>query len=99
MGTRSNTSNDTDNSGTSGDSVTGSEGPATDELALLSIECDKCNLFRSASRNRCILVSSFLLRDHGLLFDPSMAYSSYIQVTNGLKRLSAHKNSVFTKTQ
>ena len=42
MDTRSDSSNDTDNSGTSGDLVTGSEGPATDELALLLIECDKC---------------------------------------------------------
>ena len=98
MGTRSDLSNDTDNSGTSGDSITGSEGPATDELALLSIECDVCNLFLLASRNRCILASSFLLRDHGLLFDPSMAYSSYIQVINDFKRLSVHKISVNRKT-
>ena len=45
MGTGSDSFNDTDNSGTSCDSVTGSEGPATDELALLSIECDVCNFF------------------------------------------------------
>ena len=89
---------DTNNSGTSGDSVTGSEGPAMEELALLSIECAECNLFLLASRNRCILASSFLLRDHELLFDPSMAYSIYIQVINGLKRFSVHKNSVNRKT-
>ena len=98
MGTRSDSSNDTDNSGTSGDSVNGSEGPATDEPALLSIKCDECNLFLLDSRNRCIVASSFLLRDHGLLFDLSMAYSSYVQVINGLKRLSVHKNSVHKKT-
>ena len=73
MGTLSESSNDTDNLGSSGDSVTGSEGPATNELASLSVECDGCNLLIFASRNRYILVSSFLLRDHGLLFDPSMA--------------------------
>ena len=64
---------------------------------MLSIECAECHFFLLASRNRCILASSFLLRDHGLLFDPSMAYSSYIQVINGLKRLSVHKNSVNRK--
>ena len=89
---------DTDNPGTSGDLVTGSEGPCTEKLALLSIECAECNIFLLASRNRFILASSFLLRDHGLLLDPSMAYSSYIQVINGLKRLSVHKNSVNAKT-
>ena len=37
IGTLSESSNDTDNPGSSGDSVTGSEGPATDELASLSL--------------------------------------------------------------
>ena len=69
-----------------------------EELALLSIECEERNLFLLASSNCCILTSSFLLRDHGLLFDPSMAYFSYIQVINGLKRLSVYKNSVNKKT-
>ena len=75
MGTLSESSNDTDNPGSSGDSVTGSEGPAMDELASLSVECDGCNLLIFASCNHCILASSFLLRDHGLLFDPSIVYS------------------------
>ena len=77
MGTLSESSNDADNPGSSGDSVTGSEGPATDELASLSVECEgcNCNLLIFASCNHCILASSFLLRDHGLLFDPSIVYS------------------------